>query len=138
MSIDQNYQRKNLKIILRDLDQYSGEELSRSLLRLAKVAEHKVFSEEEFTTKTSIKITQLEQEVKELKAKLERDRLIHVGYTNGSQLCHAKVENGGEGAFYSDTEGNCFIPLYMLACHLHRLDGTLSEPWANEQLQEQE
>jgi hypothetical protein len=46
--------------------------------------------------------------------------LIHVGYTNPYQIEYAK-EDQGEGAFYSDTENDCWIPLFMLRTHLRRL-----------------
>ena len=61
-------------------------------------------------------------------AELERDiknkELIHVGFTNGDQVKCAKVE---EGAFYPDTSGNCYIPLYMLKSHEHRIETTSIE-----------
>jgi len=43
--------------------------------------------------------------------------LVFVGYTNGLQ-----IERGSEdkGAFYSNTDNGCFVPLYMLECHSHR------------------
>ena len=44
-------------------------------------------------------------------------KLIHVGYTNGHQVKYAKEESG---LFYPDTEGDCYIPLFMYECHLHR------------------
>lgn len=49
------------------------------------------------------------------------DHLIFVGYTNGDQILYA-AEN--EGCMYSDTENDCFIPLYMLKTHAHRLEST--------------
>ena len=60
-------------------------------------------------------------------------RLIHVGYTNPHQIEHAKVESG---LFYPDTEHDCWIPVYMLKTHEHRLfypvdsgvRGTKTEP----------
>ncbi len=51
--------------------------------------------------------------------------LIFVGYTNGNQILHASGERrGGEGSFYSSTEGDCYIPLYMLKAHAHRIGST--------------
>ncbi|NCP63188.1 MAG: hypothetical protein GW763_11330 [Paraglaciecola sp.] len=65
-------------------------------------------------------------------AELEKElgqRLHHfVGYTNGNQISYAKEE---EGSFYPDTDNDCYIPLYMLDVHLHRLGGTESEEWMN-------
>lgn len=51
--------------------------------------------------------------------------LVFVGYTNGSQIHY--VKEGDEGAFYADTEGDCYIPLYMLKAHLHRIETTSQE-----------
>lgn len=48
--------------------------------------------------------------------------LCFIGYTNGANL---KLLNGtGFGAVYSDTKQNCYIPLYMLKSHLHRVETT--------------
>ena len=53
------------------------------------------------------------------------DELIFVGYTNGNQILYANDANeGGEGMFYKDTENDCYIPLYMLKTHWHRLETT--------------
>lgn len=43
---------------------------------------------------------------------------IFVGFTNGHQIHNAKES---EGLFYPDTDNECYIPLYMLAIHEHRL-----------------
>lgn len=48
----------------------------------------------------------------------EQNKLIHVGYTNQYQVGYAKDD---QGAFYPDTDNDCYIPLYMLATHVHRL-----------------
>lgn len=48
----------------------------------------------------------------------------HVGFTNGHQISYANEDNGGEGAFYFNTENECYIPLYMLKAHLHRIEST--------------
>lgn len=57
------------------------------------------------------------------KKELEKmhDNLIFVGYTNGHQI---KYGLEGEGAFYSTYENQCYIPLYMLKSHWHRLEST--------------
>ena len=48
--------------------------------------------------------------------------LCFIGYTNGSNI---KLLNGtGYGAMYSDTSQNCYIPLYMLKQHNHRIELT--------------
>lgn len=52
------------------------------------------------------------------------DELIFVGYTNGYQILYATESEGGEGSFYSDTDNDCYIPLYMLKSHAHRLQNT--------------
>ena len=53
-----------------------------------------------------------------------QDKLIFVGYTNGYQILYASEASEGEGAFYSDTDNDCYIPLYMLKNHAHRLENT--------------
>jgi hypothetical protein len=59
--------------------------------------------------------------VKELEKDIKNKELIHVGFTNGYQVKYAKDE---EGAFYPDTSGDCYIPLYMLKSHEHRIETT--------------
>lgn len=49
---------------------------------------------------------------------------IFVGYTNGYQILYANEVGEGEGAFYSNTDNESWIPLYMLARHAHRLEST--------------
>lgn len=51
-----------------------------------------------------------------------KDDLIFVGYTNGYQILYAS--ESGEGSFYNDTENECYIPLYMLKSHAHRIETT--------------
>jgi hypothetical protein len=48
MSFDKEYQKKSLGIILRDLNSYKKDELSRSLLRLAFLVDEGVINEDEF------------------------------------------------------------------------------------------
>ena len=50
-------------------------------------------------------------------------KLSFVGYTNGNQIGFA-MEDNGEGALYHDTKNECYIPLYMLKTHLHRIEST--------------
>ena len=59
-----------------------------------------------------------------LEQKTMQDELIFVGYTNGYQILYATEADGGEGSFYSDTDNDCYIPLYMLKSHAHRLQST--------------
>lgn len=61
------------------------------------------------------------ERVKELEKDAKNNELVHVGYTNGDQVKYAKL---GEGAFYPDTSGDCYIPLYMLKSHEHRIETT--------------
>lgn len=53
-----------------------------------------------------------------------QDKLVFVGYTNGHQILYGAKSQGGEGSFYSDTDNDCYIPLYMLKSHAHRLQST--------------
>lgn len=54
----------------------------------------------------------------------KKEDICFVGFTNGSQISYANEDNGGEGAFYFNTENECYIPLYMLKTHLHRIEST--------------
>jgi hypothetical protein len=70
------------------------------------------------------------ERVKELEKELANKELLHVGFTNGTQVKYAKDE---EGAFYPDTDGDCYIPLYMLKSHEHRIETTSIEQLRKEQ-----
>lgn len=59
-----------------------------------------------------------------IEQKTMQDELIFVGYTNGNQILYATEAEGGEGSFYSSTDNDCYIPLYMLKSHAHRLQNT--------------
>ena len=48
VQLDRNYHAKNLKRLLRDLDNYTADEYSRALLRLVCVADPIVMTEREF------------------------------------------------------------------------------------------
>ena len=63
------------------------------------------------------KVARLEQDAK-------NNELVHVGFTNGDQITYAKTE---EGSFYPDTAGDCYIPIYMLKSHEHRIETTSVE-----------
>lgn len=83
------------------------------------------------------KIDRLEQQiakanerVKELEKELANKELLHVGFTNGDQIKNGVVE---EGSFYPDTKGCCYIPLYMLKSHEHRIETTSIEQLRKEQ-----
>lgn len=69
------------------------------------------------------KVARLEQDAK-------NNELVHVGFTNGDQITYAKTE---EGSFYPDTKGCCYIPLYMLKSHEHRIETTSIEQLRKEQ-----
>lgn len=70
------------------------------------------------------------ERVNELEKELSNKELLHVGFTNGDQVNYAKVE---EGSFYPDTSGDCYIPLYMLKSHEHRIETTSVEQLRKEQ-----
>jgi len=55
----------------------------------------------------------------------QMQKLIHVGYTNPNQIGYAKEESG---SFYPGTENECYIPLYMLKIHEHRLGHDYTAP----------
>ena len=76
------------------------------------------------------KLAQANERIKKLEKEFSNKKLSHVGFTNGDQVKYAKVE---EGAFYPDTSGNCYIPLYMLKSHEHRIETTSIEQLRKEQ-----
>jgi hypothetical protein len=47
---------------------------------------------------------------------------LHVGFTNGANI--KLLQETDYGAMYSNTNQNCYIPLYMLKDHLHRIETT--------------
>nr|WP_136252915.1 hypothetical protein [Ningiella ruwaisensis] len=57
--------------------------------------------------------------IAELERELKQKELFFVGYTNPNQIEYAKED---EGTFYSNTDNNCYIPLFMLNVHKHRLE----------------
>ena len=71
----------------------------------------------------------LKQRAEKAERELSQKKLIHIGYTNGCQIFYAQED---EGAFYPDTNNDCYIPLYMFDSHTHRLETTLSEDEANQ------
>jgi hypothetical protein len=48
--------------------------------------------------------------------------LILIGYTNGDQIRYAN--EGESGLFFNGPENGCYIPVYMLKTHLHRIQST--------------
>ena len=80
----------------------------------------------------STQLAKANERVAELEKELANKDLLHVGFTNGSQIKYAKVE---EGAFYPDTSGDCYIPLYMLKSHEHRIETTSMEQLRKDQNQ---
>lgn len=66
------------------------------------------------------KIHQLEDQVKQLSNDLQQQKLIHIGFTNEHQVIYA-TEDKTEAAFYPDSDNECYIPVYMLAVHTHRV-----------------
>ncbi len=87
-------------------------------------------SEKEMNAQLTEELAKADERVKELEEELATKELLHVGFTNGSQIKYAKVE---EGSFYPNTDGNCYIPLYMLKSHEHRIETTSIEQLRKEQ-----
>jgi len=95
----------------------------RTREHVAKLSHLKAMVTEEYALAINEAITALQQPVLP-----DKDVLLHVGYTNPCQIEYAGTE---EGAFYPDTDNECYIPLYMLKIHFHRLghdyDGRMIE-----------
>ena len=51
---------------------------------------------------------------------LRQRKLIHIGFTNESQVQYV-TEDKEEGAFYPNSDHGCYIPVYMLNVHAHRV-----------------
>lgn len=81
----------------------------------------------------------LKEEITKAERKKENlhESLIFVGYTNGYHINYATDREIGEGSFYYDTLGDCFIPLYMLKTHAHRIETTSDMNFSLEKLKEQ-
>ena len=71
----------------------------------------------------------------------QEDELIFVGYTNGDQIRYVSESREERGLFFGSTDGDCYIPLYMLKNHAHRIETTsltgatietIKENWSNE------
>ena len=78
----------------------------------------------------SEQLAKANERVAELTKELANKELLHVGFTNGDQIKNGVVE---EGSFYPDTKGCCYIPLYMLKSHEHRIETTSIEQLLKEQ-----
>lgn len=59
-------------------------------------------------------------QVAELKRDIKQKKLIHIGFTNEHQVTYV-TEQESEGIFYPDRDNGCFIPVYMLDVHAHRV-----------------
>lgn len=55
-----------------------------------------------------------------LKSDIEQRKLIHVGFTNEHQVTSV-TEQQLDGYFYPNSDNECYIPLYMLNVHAHRV-----------------
>lgn len=51
---------------------------------------------------------------------LRQRKLIHIGFTNESQVQYV-TEDKEEGTFYPNSDHGCYIPIYMLNVHAHRV-----------------
>lgn len=63
---------------------------------------------------------QLKAQVEQLNNELRQQKLIHIGFTNESQVRFA-TEDKTEAMFYPDSDNECYIPVYMLDIHAHRV-----------------
>ncbi len=72
----------------------------------------------------STQLAKANERVRELEKELANKELLHVGFTNGDQIKNGVVE---EGSFYPSTKGCCYIPIYMLKIHEHRIETTRIE-----------
>lgn len=97
--------------------------------KLAK-ANERVAELESYNVKLANESHEYQERCAELEKELTNKDLLHVGFTNGAQIKYAKDE---EGAFYHDTDGDCYIPLYMLKSHEHRIETTSIEQLRKEQ-----
>ncbi len=132
-----DYCRKNVKVEL-------GKSITEALIESHKELVTKVWSLEprckllEEDAEDTAKYVEIQrgelakanERVAGLEKEISSKELLHVGFTNGDQVKYAKVE---EGAFYPDTEGDCYIPLYMLKSHEHRIETTSFEQLRKEQ-----
>jgi len=62
----------------------------------------------------------LAAKVKNLENELRQRKLIHIGFTNESQVQYV-TEQKEDGSFYPDSDNGCYIPVYMLDVHAHRV-----------------
>ena len=110
---------------------HSVEDKSRKeLVDIVKIQQEYDIEREKELKKLQEKLAKANERVEELEKELATKELLHVGFTNGDQIKYAKVE---EGSFYPNTDGNCYIPLYMLKSHEHRIETTSIEQLRKEQ-----
>jgi hypothetical protein len=62
----------------------------------------------------------LAAQVKDLESELRQRKLIHIGFTNESQVQYV-TEEKEDGSFYPNSDNGCYIPVYMLDVHAHRV-----------------
>ena len=68
----------------------------------------------------SCDLIEAEKEIKQLRNELRQQKLVHIGFTNDHQVRYA-TEEKSEAAFYPDSDNECYIPVYMLDIHDHRV-----------------
>lgn len=59
-------------------------------------------------------------QVRSLDNALRQHKLIHIGFTNESQVQYVN-EQKEDGTFYPSSDNGCYIPVYMLDVHAHRV-----------------
>lgn len=74
----------------------------------------------EHADKMKVERDALAAENANLKSDIRQRELIHVGFTNEHQVTYV-TEQKEDGAFYPDSDNECYIPLYMLNVHSHRV-----------------
>lgn len=74
----------------------------------------------EHADKLKVERDALAAENANLKSEIRQRELIHVGFTNGHQVTYV-TEQKLDGSFYPDSDNECYVPLYMLNIHSHRV-----------------
>ena len=98
-------------------------ELERQLSSTKDLLESSMLSEataKQYAEEVNKQNAALAAQVKELKSELRQEKLIHIGFTNESQVQYV-TEDKEEGAFYPNSDNGCYIPVYMLNVHAHRV-----------------
>jgi hypothetical protein len=75
-----------------------------------------------FERETNLKAERdaLAAQVARLENELRQQKLIHVGFTNETQVQFV-TEHKQDGQFCPSSDDGCYIPLYMLNIHAHRV-----------------